>query len=285
MTEQEGGRCVYLGLPAFNEELAIYPLFGRVRSVRAELLARLLTTELRVIVYDDGSTDATAEQVRLHSGGLEVSLLSPKSNGGLGVAMRGLITQFLDQAQKDDVLVVMDADDTHDPNQIIELLTVMDEGEKDVVIASRYRRGSRVAGVPAYRQILSLGFGVLVGLMLPISGVRDYSCGYRAYTYRALAKVANESGFPIQESGFASMPEILIRLRGNALSFGEIPLKLAYDRRLTVSKMRAWQNSRRLLSRIFSWRVFPKRLNNEPFVGLDSRIWWETQVITSKVTD
>jgi dolichol-phosphate mannosyltransferase len=199
--------------------------------------------------------------------------------------MRGLITQFLEQGQKDDVLVVMDSDDTHDPNQILELLTTMDEGEKDVVIASRYRRGSRVAGVPTYRQILSLGFGALVGSTLPIRGVRDYSCGYRAYTYGALAKVATELGFPIQESGFASMPEILIRLRGNALSFGEIPLKLAYDRRLTVSKMRAWQNSRRLLSRIISWRIFPKRLNDEPFAGPDCRIWWEIQLITSKVTD
>ena len=275
MSTRKHTRCIYLGLPAFNEELAIAPLFERIGVARAELLHQGMLSDLKIIFYDDGSTDATVEQVRLHCGSLEVSLLSPKSNGGLGVAMRGLITQFLDQAKKEDVLVVMDSDDTHDPNQVIELLTAMDESEKDVVIASRYRRGSRVAGVPMYRQILSLGFGTLVAVTLPIRGVRDYSCGYRAYTYGALAKVATKSGFPIQESGFASMPEILIRLRGNTLSFGEIPLKLAYDRRLTVSKMRAWQNSRRLISRIISWRIFPKRLNDEPFAGPDSRIWWE----------
>ena len=281
MTKLPERRCVYLGLPAFNEELAIAPLFARISAAKLDLIKAGLVSDLRVIFYDDGSTDNTADQVRETCEGLDVFLLTPKHNGGLGVAMRGLITQFLDQAQKEDILVVMDADDTHDPNQISELLISMDRHGQDVVVASRYRRGSRVAGVPPYRQVLSLGFGALVRIMLPIKGIRDYSCGYRLYTYPALSVASNESGFPLQESGFASMPEVLVRLRGHGLAFGEIPLKLAYDRRLTESKMRAWQNTRRLLSRIWSWRVFPNRLNDKPFVGGETRSWWSVEHLTS----
>ncbi len=280
MTNQVQQRCVYLGLPAFNEELAIAPLFERVRAARVDLVNSGFASELKVLLYDDGSTDNTADQVRKQSHGLEVFMLSPESNGGLGVALRGLFTQFLDQAQSQDLLVVMDTDDTHDPDQIRELLTAMDLQSLDVVIASRYRKGSRTTGVPGYRQVLSLGFAGLVKMMLPIKGVLDYSCGYRVYTYAALSSISTESGFPLQEAGFASMPEVLIRLRREPLTFGEIPLRLAYDRRLTVSKMRAWENSRRLLSRIVSWKVRPNGLHSKPHVGPGPRTWWEVEQIS-----
>lgn len=279
MTNQLQQRCVYLGLPAFNEEQAIAPLFERIRAARLNLMNIGLVSDVKVLLYDDGSTDFTADQVRKQSYGLEVFLLSPGGNGGLGVALRGLFTQFLDQAQPQDLLVVMDTDDTHDPSQIHDLLRAMDQHSLDIVIASRYRKGSQTTGVPGYRQVLSLGFAGLVKVMLPIKGVLDYSCGYRIYTYEALSQISTDSGFPLQESGFASMPEVLVRLRGKSLAFGEIPLKLSYDRRLTVSKMRAWENSSRLLNRIFSWKFLPNGLHAKPPVGPGSRTWWKIEEV------
>lgn len=272
-------RIVYLGLPAYNEELAIAPLFTRIRLARDELRSRNLASDLKVIVYNDGSTDNTAAEVRHNCKDLDVQLLIPEGNGGLGVALRGLFTHFMDQANPHDVLVIMDADDTHDPAQIEELLTTLDQGPKDVVIASRYRRGSRTSGVPRYRQVLSLGFAVLVRTVLPIRGVMDYSCGYRVYSLSALQTIYEDSGFPLQESGFSSMPEILIRLRKESLRFGEIPLKLAYDRRLTESKMQAWENSKRLLSCIWIWRLAPQSLHTKPFAGPGRKIWWSTETL------
>lgn len=277
MTNSYEKRTIYLGLPAYNEELAIAPLFTRIRLARSNLRSRKLASDLKVMIYNDGSTDNTAGEVRVNSRELDVQLLTPDANGGLGVALRGLFTQFMEQANPHDLLVIMDTDDTHDPSQIEELLTAMDQGSKDVVIASRYRRGSRTSGVPAYRQVLSLGFAGLVRVVLPIRGVLDYSCGYRIYSHSALTTIHTASGFPLQESGFASMPEVLIRLRTEPLTFGEIPLKLAYDRRLTASKMQAWQNSRRLLSRIWSWRLHPHDLSQKPFAGPERKIWWATE--------
>jgi dolichol-phosphate mannosyltransferase len=268
---------VYLGLPAFNEELAIAPLFGRIRSARSELLDRRLAKDLVVLFYDDGSTDDTAQEVKNSANGLNLFLLSPESNGGLGVALRGLFTEFVDQASSGDVLVIMDADDTHDPSQISQLLAEMDGKPADVVIASRYRKGARVNGVPGYRQFLSFGFAGLVKVVLPIRGVLDYSCGYRAYTYESVAPLMTEQGFPLHETGFSAMPEVLIRLRRRSLVFREIPLQLSYDRRLTVSKMRAWENSKRLLSRVITWRFRSNTLKSSEDSGsLGSRKWWTT---------
>lgn len=250
-------RTVYLGLPAFNEEAAIAPLFAKICRSRKHLVQSGIAKDLHIIFYDDGSTDQTVKELKKNRNGLNVTLLSPRQNGGLGRALQGIITNFLDQAAPDDVLVVMDTDDTHDPSQIADLLHRMEEKQEHVVVASRYRKGAFISGVPMNRQLLSLGFAVLVKVFLPIKGVRDYSCGYRAYAYTALASANTPSGFPLTEPGFASMPEVLMRLRGSDLRFGEVPLRLAYDQRLTESKMRAWQNTTRLLKCLVSWRLSP----------------------------
>ena len=257
----QSSRIVYLGLPAFNEAEAIQPLFGRISAARTSLISAGLAGNLKVIFYNDGSTDGTVREVRSHAADFEVMLLSPDRNGGLGRALQGIMTFFLTSAAPQDVLVVMDADDTHDPSQIPELLVRMDRDQKDVVIASRYQRGSQTRGVSGVRQFLSVGFALLVKAVLPIKGVRDYSCGYRAYSFESLNRASHGASFRLDETGFAAMPEILVRLRGKNLRFGEIPLELSYDRRLTQSKMRAWQNSFRLLHCVARWRLF----------GLESR--------------
>ena len=265
MVEHKLNRVVYLGLPAFNEEAAIRPLFDRIRSARTQLIDSVLAGDLRVIFYDDGSTDKTAAEVRSQATGLRVTLLSPPHNGGLGRALQGIFSYFLQEANPTDLLVIMDSDDTHDPAQIKDLLERMDGEGEDIVVASRYRKGSRISGVPANRQILSLGFAGLVKIVLPIKGVRDYSCGYRSYSYPSLRSIASDKGFVIDEPGFASMPEVLVRLRQGNLRFGEIPLDLHYDQRLTISKMKAWENSMKLLKCLFVWRFndkFPSRSTN-----------------------
>ncbi len=262
MTEGKTNRVVYVGLPAYNEAAAISPLLGRVEAARIGLINRGLVCDLQIIFYDDGSTDDTAQCVRESHRGTETFVLSPPSNGGLGVALEGIVNSFLRMATNDDVLVVMDCDDTHDPHQIAELLSRMDRFDEDVVIASRYRKGAVVAGVSWNRQLLSFGFAVLVKIVLPIRGVRDYSCGYRAYAKAPLMNASGDRGFRLQEPGFSAMPEILMRLRPGKWKFGEIPLVLAYDRRLTQSKMRAWKNSSRLVQCLVSWRLRPHQVSD-----------------------
>ncbi len=222
-------------LPAYNEEAALPPLLGSLAKLREEHLP-----ELRVLVVDDGSKDATAAVVRERitpDGGLR--LVPHPRNMGLSQAIQTGLEAALEEAHPDDIIVTMDADNTHPPDLIPGMLAKLAEGY-DVVIASRYRPGAKVYGVPPHRQLFSVGMRFLFQLALPIKGVRDYSCGYRAYRAETLQRAYTHYGEDfITEQGFSCMVEILCQLsRLKPMRFAEVPLILHYDRKPSETKMR-----------------------------------------------
>jgi dolichol-phosphate mannosyltransferase len=107
------------------------------------------------------------------------------------------------------------------------------------VIASRYRQGSKVHGVPVVRRLLSTGASWLFRLLFPIKGVRDFTCGFRAYSARALrdALTAYE-GCLVEDNGFQCMADVLLKLRRLPVSFREVPMTLRYDLKRGASKMK-----------------------------------------------
>ncbi len=137
----------------------------------------------------------------------------------------------------DGVLVVMDADNTHDPSVVPSMLAKLDEGN-DVVIASRYAPGGREVGLSPMRSLLSKGASLTMRTFLPVRGARDYSCGYRAYAGSALARALDTYGDEfIVESGFVASAEILVKMAYLPSRVAEIPLVLRYDRKGGASKM------------------------------------------------
>ena len=68
------------------------------------------------------------------------------------------------------------------------------EAGSDVVIASRYRAGARVKGLSWFRRLLSVGASIAFRMSLPVAGIRDYTCGYRAYRASLLKKVVESQG-------------------------------------------------------------------------------------------
>jgi dolichol-phosphate mannosyltransferase len=176
-------------------------------------------------------------------------------NKGLGAGLRALVDYAVTNAADDDVLVVMDCDDTHDPAQIPAVLVRMDEGAA-VVIGSRYARGALVRGVPALRRVTALGAAALFKLIHPVRGVWDYTCGYRAYRVGVLKDAARRcGGMLIDESGFACMVELLLKLNALGATFAEIPLQLRYDQKPTETKMGVGSHTRRLLALLVHWRL------------------------------
>ncbi|MGH7785657.1 MAG: glycosyltransferase, partial [Candidatus Binatia bacterium] len=169
---------------------------------------------------------------------------------GLGAALRDGLGAALARAAADDVVVTMDADDTHAPDLIPAMLAQLDAGA-DVVIASRFVRGASVLGVPAGRRALSRAASWLLRLRRPTRGVRDYTCGYRAYRVSLLRAATAQYGDQlIAEAGFQCMLALLLRLRAMRARFAEVPLVLHYDRKRGVSKMdvaRTVRDSLRLL--------------------------------------
>jgi len=150
----------------------------------------------------------------------------------------------------------MDADNTHPAGLTIRMIRLI-RGGNDIVIASRYRSGSYVRGLPLYRRFLSYGGGWLFRILFPIRGVRDYTSGYRAYRVSALSQLMSRYGEDfISEKGFASMVDLLLRLREQQLIFTEVPLILRYDLKPGRSKMNVSRTIKETLNLLIRRRFF-----------------------------
>lgn len=224
-------------LPAYNEEAALPPLLDAIAAVQASALP-----DLRVFVIDDGSADRTPEVVREQSARRGwVRLIQHERNKGLSQGIQTGFKAALADSGPDDVVVTLDADNTQPADLIPRLVADVRAGGKDVVIASRFQPGAAVHGVPALRRLYSQVMSLLFRVFFPIRGVRDYSCGFRAYRAEVLQRAFErygEHGF-ITEQGFACMVEILFQLDGlGGVRFGEAPMVLRYDLKPTETKMR-----------------------------------------------
>jgi dolichol-phosphate mannosyltransferase len=238
-----GGVRVWIVLPAFNEAKNLPALLARFR----ELADEGYRLDLRVLVVDDGSADDTGAVALREAGPLAVEVLRNETNRGLAETfMRGML-EAARRAGPGDVVVCMDADNSHVPGQILRMVREIQEG-RDVVIASRYRSGSVVRGVPWLRRFLSRGMSVLFRIVFPIGGVRDYSCSYRAYRAELLQRALAAQGEGLfAQDGFACMVGILLHLAREDAVFGEVPLVLRYDQKLGESKMRVGRTVLRTL--------------------------------------
>jgi dolichol-phosphate mannosyltransferase len=246
-------------LCAYDEERDIHRLLLRIAAALADL-----GRPWAVLLVDDGSADATiAEAQRAQrelAGALELHVVRHAQNAGLGAALRTGFAWMREHAGEDDVVVTFDADNTHPPEQIPQLLAALDRGY-ELAIASRYREGATIAGVPALRAALSDVAGGILRTVLPIPGVREYTCCYRAYRMSLLRRAFDVYGDDfIAEGGFAAVSDILLRLRPLGVRATEIPIQLDYTGRVGASKMRAIPTALRTLRFALRRRIEQSRL-------------------------
>ena len=221
-------------LPAYNEAESLPNLLDRFSALDADT-----RSDLRVVVVDDGSTDDTAALAREHDRGLAITVVSHEINRGLGQAVQTGIRTVIDTAAPDDALIIMDADDTHDPALAIVLAQRIAQGA-DIVIASRFINGGDDTTAPLFRRILSRGAALCFRFALPIDKrVKDFTSGFRAYRVSILERASEHWGERlIEERGFACMVELLLKLRYCNPVIVEVPLLLEYDRKQSPSKIR-----------------------------------------------
>ena len=224
---------VIVSLPAYNEEVALPELLERIGEAFADN-----NIPYEVVIVDDGSSDDTANIAAQMSFQMPIHLIQHEQNQGLGVTLRDGLREAVDRAGERDIIITMDADNTHPPGLINRMVQMIHEG-CDVVIASRFESGGRSVGVPFERHLLSLGGRVLFTLLFPTRGVRDYTSGYRAYRASVIRQGFADHGDDfVGETGFSCMADILLKLRKQGAFFGEAPLRLRYDQKGGVSKMR-----------------------------------------------
>lgn len=224
---------IYIVLPAYNEEKTLPPLLEAIRENMDE--ARL---PYSVIVVNDGSTDATVRVVSEASETMPITLIEHPQNKGLSETLKTGLLSAVNYASPKDIIITMDADNTHTPGLIMTMVRMIREGH-DVVIGSRYQKGSRVIGVPFLRRLLSFGASLIFKSLFPIKGVKDYTSGYRAYRAQVIKNMFTAYGGDfINQPGFSAMVDVLLKIRKYPVIIGEAPLILRYDQKAGASKMK-----------------------------------------------
>lgn len=246
---------IRLALPAYNEEESLEPLLHSLNSVLSQI-----KNPYEIIVVDDGSVDDTAAIASRLSYDLPVRLISHEVNQGLAGALRTGLKAAVESSSPGDLILTMDSDNTHPAGLIPRMLQSIQEGH-DVVIGSRFQPGARVIGVPFDRVLLSIAAKFVFQILLPIRGVRDYTCGFRVYRAEVIAAAQRHYGENfVSEKGFSCMVDVLLKLRklridGGQIVMGEVPMILRYDRKGGASKMQVLKTIMQTLSLVFRRRL------------------------------
>ena len=224
-------------LPIYNEALGLAHTLD-------ELHQTLDSHGLRytIVAVDDGSDDATPVILHTYAARLPLVTITHSLNRGLGETIRDGLERAASLAEELDeeaVIIRMDADHSHDPSSIPQMLARIAEGY-DVVVASRFAPGGQERGVPAFRRLLSRTANLMMRLCVPIPGVRDYATGFRAYrasVIRAALYFYRNDFIELKGWGFTSTVEKLLKLQRLGARMTEIPIVLRYDRKRSSSKM------------------------------------------------
>lgn len=221
-------------LPAFNEEASLPRLMPKLREVLEQQ-----SEPYRIIVCNDGSRDGTSEVLQRMVGEFALDVITHKINRGLGETSRDLFERAAEIARPGDIIVRLDCDDTHEPEFVPHLIKKLREGH-DVVIASRFAPGGGQMGVSAYRAFISRCANLFMKLFFPIAGLREYSCGFRAYRAEAIQQAIACYGnnfIQLKGLGFTCTLEKLVKLKLVGARFAEAPFMLRYDQKVSDSKM------------------------------------------------
>ncbi len=229
---------LYVVLPCYNEQENIRALIANWLTLADTLAQRGFS--LCICPVDDGSNDDTLKIINeIAETDHRVTPIVHPHNMGLGAGLNTGLSHFLKIGSAGDAAVVMDADNTHDPDYLFSMLESLQTGESDVIIASRYADSSKVVGVPRIRIFLSDGARMFYTIMLGVRNVKDYTCGYRLYSYDIIEKGYAAFGSSlIRERSFACMMELLYNLSRVGARFAEVPFTLRYDQKGGESKMR-----------------------------------------------
>ena len=236
-------------LPAYNEEASIVDLLTNYEN-----LAQHPEISLNILVVNDGSKDQTAKVVKDFKGNIPLHLLDNVQNGGLGKVLKDGLLYAIRHLKEGDIVITMDADNSHNPQLIPRMVQQIREGSS-LVIASRYRQGARSYGLSFFRTCTSFLAGSLFMIFAPVKGVRDYTCGFRAYRLGLLKQGFDHFGERlIEEKGFSCMVELLLKLNRFRPICHELPMILRYDLKKGSSKMNVRKTIQTTLAVLWQYR-------------------------------
>lgn len=187
-----------------------------------------------IVVVDDNSPDKTlevAQSLQSIFGKDHIKIVFRAAKLGLGSAYSAGL-----KASSGQRIILMDADLSHHPKFIPEMIAVMDSKTKkvDIVSGTRYSRGGGVAGWDTYRKLTSCGANFLAKFLLATGGASDLTGSFRLYERHAIEQILPQ----VKQKGYAFQMEIIVRAHKSGMKIGDVPITFV-DRIYGESKLGA----------------------------------------------
>jgi dolichol-phosphate mannosyltransferase len=231
----ESGNRVLVIVPTYNERDNIEHVVGRLRTA---------VPDAHVLVVDDGSPDGTGKIAdAMAQDDARIHVLHRTAKNGLGAAYIAGFDWGLDAGY--DVLVEMDADGSHPPEQLPRLLAALSHA--DVVLGSRWVPGGQVVNWPASRHVISRGGNLYTRLALGAK-IKDITGGYRAYRREVLEGIDYAN---VASQGYCFQVDLAWRATRGGYRVVEVPITFV-ERERGESKM-SKDIVREALLRVTQW--------------------------------
>jgi glycosyltransferase involved in cell wall biosynthesis len=236
----------YMQKNNFDNIIAIIPAYNEEKRI-GELINITKKYVTSVIVVDDGSTDGTFKRAEQS----DAIVIRSSRNRGKGAALR---RGFKESTKYNpDIIITLDADGQHDPNEIPKVLEPIKEGFADMVIGSRYNTNS-INEVPLLRGI---GLSVINALnkSLVNVNVRDTQSGFRAYSKSVFGTISE-----YDSDGYGAETEQLAQVEIYGFDIVEVPISIKYKGLDRTSKKNPLSHGLHLVGTILRLAIEKKPL-------------------------
>jgi len=195
----------------------VIPTYNELENIESLIKAILKnTSDVTIFLVDDSKDESIGSLI--NSKNLKVKYFHRKNERGRGSAVLYGFRKALEE-DKYDIFIEMDADFSHDPQELNSHIKNFENLELDLLIASRYLKNSKIINWSVQRKVLSKLSNFLARVLLGIN-LKDFTNGFRFYSKRAAEKVTNTCGNI--GDGFIILSEIIVVLNNNNFKISEI---------------------------------------------------------------
>jgi dolichol-phosphate mannosyltransferase len=225
---------IFFLIPIFNEEQNLLQLSESIRTVK-------LDSDFITIMVDDGSTDKSHEIAQKCFSDLNLIYLFNEKNSGPGFSFNHGFEYILEQygTNESDLIVTLEGDNTSDIH-ILPTMIMLARRNFDLVLASVYAQGGEIKNSSFLRKTLSLGANLFIRVFFDIK-VLTMSSFYRVYKIETVAKIKEKYEICVQNNGFLSQIELIIKSIGVNAKIIEVPMILDSSKREGKSKMKVFK--------------------------------------------
>ena len=250
-------RLFYI-LPCFNEELNLNKLLNDFYK-----FYKSRDYYVQIVIINDGSTDKSLNVInefkkKKISKKIKIITINHKKNLGFGETLRDGFNYCITKGLVNDLIISMDCDNSHTVELSHKMAIKIISNNCDIVIASRYKKNSKIKGLAKNRIFLSFVAAALYKLFFPIENIKDYTSGFRAFRLGIIKNACKKNKNFFSEKGFSASADIILKLYKykNQIKFEEVPINLRYDLKLGQSKMKVVKTIFLNLKLIFNRKLF-----------------------------